>query len=286
VSKEKEKESEKESCFTEEEGLQALNVIDARFLQRWVEHHKLDQLFGYCESVACRRQVLLNYFGQDYNEACGRCDTCLHPVEQWNGTVAAQKMLSCIARTGQRFGAGHIIDVLLGKETDKIQRFGHDQLTTYGIGKEFSVTEWRAIVRQLVAGDYINVDVSGFGGLKLSPSCEPVLKGQTEVYFRKENKPPSPKRDKKSSKTASAPQRPEDKQLFESLRKIRLTIARDQGVPPYIVFGDATLYAMVEHKPVDLESFSQLSGVGQVKLERYGQQFLDVIHSHLASTEK
>jgi len=257
-----------------------LEGSEANEKQRRVENHKLNQLFGYCESVACRRQVLLNYFGQSNEAACGNCDTCTSPVEQWDGTVAAQKVMSCIARTGQRFGAGHIIDVLLGKETDKIHRFGHDRVTTYGIGKDFSAVEWRAVIRQLVANDFLRVDVTGFGGIQLNPSCEPVLKGQQIVHFRKDNKPVPKSRKRRIEQDPSLPERPDDKQLFESLRKLRQELARDQGVPPYIVFGDSTLRAMVQYRPADKEAFSHLSGVGEVKLQRYADAFLTAIRQH------
>ena len=258
-----------------------LEGSDAMEKQRWVEQHKLNQLFGFCETVRCRRQVLLNYFGQQYDEACGNCDTCISPVEQWDGTVAAQKVMSCIVRTGQRFGAGHIVDVLLGKESDKIKRFGHNALSTYGIGSELSAIEWRAVIRQLVAGDYLKVDVAGYGGIQLNPSCEPVLKGQQLVHFRKETQPQRKPRRPPFKTDPSIPERPDDKQLFESLRRVRLELARNQGVPPYIVFGDATLQAMVQHRPTDKAAFSLLSGVGEVKLERYADDFILVIRDHI-----
>ncbi len=251
--------------------------------QKWVEHHKLNQLFGYCESLECRRQVLLNYFGQSADGACGNCDTCTNPVERWDGTVAAQKVMSCIVRTGQRFGAGHIIDVLVGKDSDKIRRFGHDKLPTYGVGQDRSQTEWHAVIRQLVAADFIRVDVAGFGGLHLTKTCEPVLKGLQEVYFRKDQTPaPKKKRSKRAVLDDSIPARPDDNELFETLRSLRFELAREQGVPPYVVFGDATLWAMVQHRPQSLLDFSELSGVGQVKLDRYGEVFLDAIHQHEA----
>jgi ATP-dependent DNA helicase RecQ len=251
--------------------------------QKRVEQHKLNQLFGYCETVECRRRVLLRYFGQAAEAACGNCDTCTNPVERWDGTVAAQKVMSCIARTGQRFGAGHIIDVLLGKQTDKTERFRHDKLRTFGIGEEFSAIEWRAVIRQLVAADFLKVDIAGYGGIRLTESCGAVLKGREAVYFRKDQKPaPKPKKQRTVALDPSMPERPDDGILFEALRKLRLELARDQGVPPYVVFGDATLKAMVHYRPADLEAFRRLSGVGQVKLERYGAVFLDAIRSHEA----
>ncbi len=246
--------------------------------QKWVEQHKLNQLFGYCETVTCRRQVLLTYFGQPLDAACGNCDNCTTPVEQWDGTVAAQKVMSCVARTGQRFGVGHVVDVLLGNATEKVSRFGHDRLPTFGAGKELSATEWQAVIRQLVASDFLRVDITGFGGIRLTEACGPVLKGLTPVYFRKEAKP-EPRSRRRPAVLASpdAPERPDDLALFDSLRRLRLDLSRDQGVPPYVVFGDTTLTAMVRHRPTTLDAFARLSGVGQVKLERYGEAFLEVI---------
>lgn len=261
-----------------------LEYSEANEKQKWVEQHKLNQLFGYCETVECRRQVLLSYFGEPLEGACGNCDNCTNPVEQWDGTVAAQKVMSCIARTGQRFGAGHIIDVLLGKESEKIARFRHNQLSTFGVGQEMSNTEWRAVIRQLVAADFLKVDIAGFGGIQLTKACEPVLKGQQLIRFRKDQKPP-PKKKKRRKVTIheSYESRPDDETLFESLRQLRQTLAREQGVPPYVVFGDVTLWAMVYSRPETLEAFAELSGVGQVKLERYGEVFLDAIRQHEAS---
>ena len=249
--------------------------------QKRVEHHKLNQLFGYCESVECRRQVLLNYFGQTSEGACGNCDTCLNPVERWDGTIAAQKVMSCIARTGQRFGAAHVVDVLLGKHSEKVGRFRHDRLSTYGIGEELSAVEWRAVIRQLVAADYLHVDVAGYGGISLTEACRSVLKGEQSVFFRKDQKPARKEKKRRSVVLdPSIPERPDDGVLFESLRRLRLALAHEQGVPPYIVFGDATLHAMVQHRPVDLDAFGRLSGVGQVKLERYGEVFVHAIRRH------
>ena len=250
---------------------------------QWVEHHKLNALFGFCETTACRRQVLLTYFGEDFRGPCGNCDNCLHPVETWDGTVAAQKALSCIYRTGQRFGAGHVIDVLLGKDTEKVQRFRHQRLSTFGIGEDLSATEWRAVIRQLIAADYLRVDVDGYGSIKMTKACGPVLKGEQPVFFRKDPKPePKKKKAKAVAADLTLPQTPDDRALFDTLRTLRLHLAREQGVPPYVVFNDSTLAAMVQYRPHTVEEFSQLSGVGEVKLQRYGEIFLDAIHLHEA----
>ena len=256
------------------------NILDGSYANeqhKWVERHKLDAMFGYCEAIACRRKILLNYFGEDAPEQCGACDNCVRPVETWDGTVAAQKVLSCIVRTGQRFGTAHIIDVLVGKDTDKVRRFRHERLPTFGVGTELSATEWRSVLRQLVAADYVRVDVDGYGGLRLNETSGPVLKGEQPVRFRKDPKPERKKKKRANKATASLPSTPEARELFETLRTLRLDLAREQGVPPYVIFHDGTLAAMVEHRPQTLDAFAQLSGVGQTKLERYGEAFLEAL---------
>jgi len=246
---------------------------------QWTQHHKLNALFGYCETTDCRRAVLLNYFGEEVGgESCDNCDNCLNPVDTWDGTVAAQKALSCIARTGQRFGTGHVTDVLLGRDTEKIRRFNHEAVSTYGIGEDRSKKEWRSILRQLVAKGLVRVDVSGYGALKLTEACRPVLRGDREVNFREERETTAAS----STKTASDDPIPEsgpERELFEALRQRRLELAREQDVPPYVIFNDTTLHAMVEHRPETPDDFRRLHGVGDVKLDRYGETFLEVIRN-------
>ena len=248
---------------------------------RWAQHHKLNALFGYCETTDCRRQVILNYFGDAMEgETCGNCDNCLQPVETWDGTVAAQKVLSCIARTDQRFGTGHVTDVLRGADTEKVRRFGHDRVSTYGIGDDRSKRAWKSIIRQLVAKGMIQVDITGYGALKLTEACRPVLRGEATVTLRK---PPVRTETASTSRRApdnALPDSGPDRDLFEALRDRRTELARQQDVPPYVVFNDDTLRAMVEHRPTTLQAFRQLHGVGDVKLERYGETFLDVIRNH------
>ena len=245
----------------------------------WTQHHKLNALFGYCETTDCRRKVLLNYFGEEMQGGqCGNCDNCLDPVDTWEGTVVAQKALSCIARTGQKFGTGHVTDVLLGRDTEKIRRFNHKQVSTYGIGEGRSKKEWRSIIRQLVAKGMIRVDVSGYGALKLTEACRPVLRGEQDVRFREERRPQvadSSSRSKEDPIPESGPKR----ELFEALRERRLELAREQDVPPYVIFNDSTLHAIVEHLPETPRAFRRLHGVGDVKLERYGDTFLEVVQS-------
>ncbi len=249
--------------------------------QKRVENQKLDALLGYCETTRCRRQVLLEYFSEAPPEPCGNCDTCLEPIESFDGTEAAQKALSCVYRTGQRFGAAHLIDILRGAESDRITSLGHDQLSTYGIGEEFARTEWRSIFRQLTAMGFLVVDVEGHGGLRLGPDCRPILTGQQNVELRRD---PARKRASRKStkKTEFTLEAPADEALFEALRSHRLTLAQAQGVPPYVIFHDSTLLEMALSRPGDRESFADLSGVGASKLTRYAESFLGVIAAHSA----
>ncbi len=248
---------------------------------RWTQLHKLNALLGYCETAECRRKVLLTYFGDEPEaEACDNCDTCLHPVETRDGTVAAQKVLSCIARTDQYFGAAHVIDVLRGEETDKVRRHGHDQLSTYGIGTNRSVKEWRSIVRQLVAKGLIRVDVTGYGSLKLTEACRPVLRDRETVELREEAVPQASSSSTKTAAADTLPSNGPDRDLFDALRGQRTELAREQDVPPYVIFNDATLRAMVEHRPQTPSAFREIHGVGDVKLDRYGDLFLSVIRNH------
>lgn len=243
-----------------------------------VEWHKFNAMVGYCEAVHCRRQMLLGYFGETPDKSCGNCDTCLVPVETYDGTVAAQKVLSCVYRTGQRFGSGHIVDVLLGKRTDKVESFGHDDLSTFGIGEEYTATQWRSIIRQLVAADYLRVDIEGYGGLRMTPACGAVLKGATQVLLRKDPKPERRARQKEKNSAIQNELLDEATQpLFEALRELRLELAREQSIPPYIIFHDSTLIALAQQQPKTLNAFGRMPGVGAVKLERYGEAFLQVI---------
>jgi len=252
---------------------------ETREEHEWTQHHKLNALFGYCETTDCRRKVLLNYFGESMEGArCGNCDNCLHPVDTWDGTVAAQKVLSCVYRTGQRFGAGHVTDVLLGRDTEKVRRFGHDDVSTYGIGADRSKKAWRSVIRQLVAKGLLHVDITGYGALQLTEACRPVLQGEQTVRLREDPDPVT--NQTKTARRDDFSDAPADQALFDALRTCRTELARAQDVPPYVIFHDATLRAMVEHRPHSLAAFRQLSGVGDVKLDRYGAAFLEVIQNH------
>ncbi len=244
-----------------------------------LERQKLDALLGLCESTRCRRAVLLGYFGETYHGACGNCDNCLQPPQTWDGTVAAQKVLSCIYRTGQRFGAAHVIDVLRGKDTEKVRQFGHTRLSTFGIGADIEEMQWRSVLRQLVASGLISVDLAGYGALRLAPAARAVLKGEQAVTLRLDARPPNKTRKTNKRPATGAPDAepsPHDETLWQTLREVRLQLARQQGVPPYVIFHDATLREMLQRRPQTLAHLVGISGVGTAKLERYGAAFVAV----------
>ncbi|MCG8597328.1 MAG: DNA helicase RecQ [Kiloniellales bacterium] len=251
--------------------------------QKRIERQKLDALLGYCETVRCRRQVLLDYFGETLAQPCGNCDTCLEPVTSFDGTEAAQKALSCVYRTGQIFGAGHLIDVLLGGDTERIRKFRHQELSTYGIGGDFGREEWRSIFRQLVALGLVTVDVEGHGGLRLTSEARPVLRGERRIELRRD--PATARGRARTAAKARAPvdfEDPAAEALFQALRGLRLDLAKRQGVPPYVIFHDSTLAEMARTRPSRLAQLSGITGIGQAKLERYGEDFLAVINAQEA----
>jgi ATP-dependent DNA helicase RecQ len=253
---------------------------DADANHKRVERHKLDAMLALCEDTGCRRQALLNYFADPLPEACGNCDTCQQPPQTWDATVSAQKALSCVHRTGQRFGVNYLIDVLLGKDNERIRQFGHQQLSTYGIGQEHSASEWRTLYRQLIARGLLTVDLEGYGGLHLTQASRPVLRGETALRLRKARKTPTRKTAREAAKRPSQEQ--VDEALWEALRALRRELAETQGVPAYIIFHDATLVEMALHRPQDREQLSTISGVGERKLEAYGEQFLNLLQRHQA----
>ncbi|PWR18747.1 DNA helicase RecQ [Zavarzinia compransoris] len=246
-----------------------------------VERSKLEALLGFCETARCRRQVLLSYFGETDTRPCGNCDTCLHPVETRDGTVEAQKALSAVYRTGERFGAVHVIDVLTGNETEKVRQFGHHTIKTFGIGKDQPKDFWRGVLRQLAALGFIEVDLERHGALVLTDECRPVLRGEQRVELRID--PPKVTAARGEKRRRSTPDRPAEGTaagtLFGALRALRLELAREQGVPPYVIFHDTTLIELAERRPLDHLSFAQVPGVGQAKLERYADRFIEVIEN-------
>ena len=249
--------------------------------QKRVEHHKLQAMLGLCEMTTCRRQALLDYFGEPDTEPCGNCDNCQQPPDVWEASRAAQKALSCVYRTGQRFGVNYLIDVLLGKEHSRISQFGHDQLSVYGIGKDITDLEWRNIFRQLIALGFLTVDLDGHGGLRLTEKSRPLLRGEIELHLRKEQKRERIRKERTRTERAPRPEFDEmsaaSRALFEQLRSLRLRLAQEQAVPPYVIFHDATLLHMASEQPQTLDAMRAIPGIGERKLDQYGQAFLDVI---------
>jgi ATP-dependent DNA helicase RecQ len=240
-----------------------------------VEWHKLDAMLALCELTTCRRQALLRYFGEELPGPCGNCDNCLSPPETWDATVVAQKALSCVHRTGQRFGVAYLTDVLLGKDDERIRRFGHDRSTVFGIGTELGSREWRGIFRQLIARGLLQADVDGHGGLSLADACRPVLRGEERLWLRRESAAPGRRKPRKAAAPRVAGFTTDgDQRLWDSLRALRLELARAQNVPPYVIFHDATLAEMVRQRPATPEALAELSGVGERKLAAYGEAFL------------
>ncbi len=241
-----------------------------------LEHHKLESMLGLCELITCRRHALLAYFEEDSAERCGNCDNCLKPPEKWDATIAAQKALSCVYRTQQRFGVNYLIDVLLGKTDDRIQKNRHDQVSTFGVGSEFSMSEWRTLFRQLIALGYLDIDTEGYGALQLTEKCRPLLRGEQNLSLRK----PGEEEKLSHSKKDKTAVRPQDEPLWDALRALRSALAGESGVPPYVIFHDATLQEMIKRRPATIGDMSLISGVGAQKLKRYGRQFLDEIACH------
>ncbi len=238
------------------------------------ERYKLDALLGWCEVTGCRRRPLLAYFGDALVEDCGNCDGCLVPVVTWDGTEAAQKLLSAIYRTGQRFGAAYIVDVLLGKATDKIEQNGHDQLSVFGIGKDKASATWRSVTRQLVVAGHLRADAERYGALVLTDTSRGVLRGETPQEFREDPKLPAAVARRSSKARAVAT---EDEGLWEALRECRQSLASEHDVPAYVIFHDKTLHEMLQYRPQTEAAMLDISGVGQTKLDRYGWQFLEII---------
>ncbi len=245
-----------------------------------VERSKLNALLAICETASCRRQAILAHFGEAHGGGCGGCDTCLKPVETWDGTEAAIKALAAIYRTGERFGTGHVVDVLLGNVNEKTERFGHTTMPVFGAGNDLPARTWQSVFRQLLAMGLVRVDQQAFGALKLEPEARAVFKRERSVFFRKDR----PVAERRSKRTAQVERRSvlsgSDGVLFEALRAERTSIARSLGVPPYVVFPDTTLIAFATERPRTHKEMLEISGVGQSKLERYGDAFLEVILGH------
>ncbi|MBL8246474.1 MAG: DNA helicase RecQ [Rhodanobacteraceae bacterium] len=253
---------------------QMIDNSEAGDERKRLERTKLDALLAYCESVRCRRQVLLGYFGEQHPGQCGNCDNCLEPPETWNATEAAQKALSCVYRTGQRFGVAHLTDVLLGHETERVVDLGHTKISTFGVGTDLDERQWKGVFRQLVAGGFLDVEPGSYGSLRLASAARPLLRGQTELWLRREREK------KKVPKTRfSVSAHPADDSLFERLRELRGKLAREQNVPAYVIFHDATLRAIASERPYTLAQLVEVLGVGARKLVRYGEAVLELVRA-------
>lgn len=249
--------------------------------QKRRDHLRFNALLAICETPTCRRQTLLSYFGETI-EPCGNCDTCISPPEQRDGTLEGQKALSAIYRTDQMFGVGHIVDVLLGNGTDKVKQHGHDSLKTFGVGADLSKPEWTSILRQLVAANFLDVDVAGYGALRLNEKSRGLLRGEVKFSIHADIKGLSARKTKARKSTSGAPDlSPADEPLFEILRGLRMEEAKSRGVPPYVIFSDRALIEMASFKPQTEDAFLEINGVGPHKLKTYGDLFLTEILKHV-----
>ena len=267
---------------------QFIDNSDASLEYKLNEKSKLDALLGWCEVTECRRKPLLNYFGEGSLDAasskavtaCNFCDTCQTPPKTWDATEAAQKLLSCVYRVNQRFALGHVIDVLRGKKTERIEQFNHDKLSTYGIGVSLSQNQWRSLTRQLIVRGLLRVDTEHYNNLTLTDASRELLQGQVTLLLREDiSEPRLSKPVKKHANGVSE----QDSALWDALRECRKTLADEHGIPPYMVFHDATLMEIMETHPRNLDQLLSISGIGESKLDKFGEAFLKVINEHLAS---
>ncbi|WP_333680405.1 DNA helicase RecQ [Dyella sp.] len=247
-----------------------------------IERSKLDSLLCYAEATPCRRQLLLAAFGETFEGPCGNCDNCLNPPKTWDATVPAQKALSAVYRSGQRFGAGHVIDILRGIDSERMSQLGHDRLSTFGIGADMDEKQWRSVFRQLLAARLLVADAEGFGTLRLTAASRDVLVGNQSIHMREETRPArraSRRRDSQLVTGASLGIEAYEQPMWDALRGLRSRLAKQHGVPAYVIFHDATLLAMLRAMPENEDELASISGVGEAKLKRYGRDFLEVINA-------
>jgi ATP-dependent DNA helicase RecQ len=263
---------------------QWIEASDAPSEQKRIQHQKLGALLGLCETATCRRQVLLNYF-DDACEPCGYCDTCEQPPETFDASIPAQKAISCAYRTGERFGMAYLIDILLGAENERINKFGHDKVSTYGIGTDLTKPEWQNVFRQLVARNLLIPSAEGFGSLQITAKGRAFIKDKPTLSMRHHVKTAAAERLKRSvRKSAPTLASEADQGLYEDLKAARSALAKAQKVPAYVIFHDKTLIELARDKPHSLEAMLEVSGIGEAKLKRYGQSLLDVIVEHHNAT--
>ncbi len=246
------------------------------------EHQRLAALIGYCEASSCRRRALLGYFGEA-SEPCGNCDVCRNPAATVDGTAEARKILGAVLASGERYGAAHLVDVLRGAETEKILTVGHNRLSIFGAGADRKATEWRSLIRQLVAGGFLDHDFAGFGGLSLSQDGAALLRGEKKFFYRPD--PDRIARKPRAASTAAATLDEREAGLLAALKQLRYGLARERGVPAYLIFSDKTLIEMARQAPATLQEFAMVSGVGNSKLRDFGQVFVEAIASHRAGAE-
>jgi ATP-dependent DNA helicase RecQ len=259
---------------------QLLNRSEGEEQFKRVQQRKLEALLGYCETTACRRQVLLGYFGESRTGPCGNCGTCLEGAASWDGTLAAQKALSGVYRTGQRFGAEYLTEVLLGNPNDRIKRFGHDRIKTFGVGKDLSGRQWRSVFRQLMAAGYLTADPAGKGGFQLTEKSWPLLKGAQTIRFRKDSESvKTPGSDRSAPHPVAVSLDDASLSLFDHLRRVRLEIAEEMNLPAYLIFHDKTLSQMAARRPRSRQDLLQVTGVGERKAAQFGNRFLKAIQA-------
>lgn len=261
---------------------QMLGESTASEQQKRIENYRLDAMLALCEMSTCRRQALLSYLGETGSPPCGNCDNCINPPQTWDATVAAQKALSCVYRTGQRFGVNYLIEVLLGKSNERMVQFHHDQLSTFGIGTEHTEIQWRSIYRQLLALGYLSVDLEGHGGLQLTELARPLLKGQTSLHLKTVVKREKSKRETKleKEKLTKGSISPNDLTLWEALRNLRMKLAQEQNVPPFTIFHDSTLLAIIKYRPSTVEGLRRIHGIGEHKYKQYGELIWEILKAY------
>ncbi|MGN2242514.1 DNA helicase RecQ [Frateuria sp. GZRR33] len=261
---------------------QMIAQSDSADERKRIERQKLEGLLAFAEATRCRRELLLGAFGEDFQGPCGHCDNCLEPPKTWDATVPAQKALSAVYRSGQRFGAGHVIDILRGIEGERMRQLGHERLTTFGIGADMDEKGWRSVFRQLLAAGLLEADAEGYGTLRLTPASRTVLTGGQQVLLREDARPVRSARRRRDSQLVTGTSlgiEAYEQPLWDALRGLRTRLAKQQGVPPYVVFHDATLLAMLRAMPANEDELADVSGVGEAKLKRYGRDFLAVINA-------